>query len=336
MAGQSVDWVRMRLNDIDEPLQYAREAADRVRHIVKDLKIFSRSDEEKLEQVDLARVMDSSIRMAWNEIRHRARLEKRYEDVPMVRANEARLGQVFLNLVINAAQSIPEGRASKNLITVTAKREGSGYVLVEVSDTGSGIPPNVLARVFDPFYTTKPIGVGTGLGLAICKRIVGSLDGKISVESTVGKGTTFRVLIPVAEEDAVAPTRPSMTAIVGPRGKVLVVDDEQSLGLAVKKILSKEHDVVALTNARDAVKQITAGQRYDVILSDLMMPEMTGMELYAELRKVAPDQADKLFFMTGDAFTSGAREFLAHVRNPRLEKPFETAALRALVHSMMR
>lgn len=332
----AAEWIATRLREIEEPLRDARESADRVGHIVRDLKIFSRSDEDKTGAVDVRRVMESSLRMAWNEIRHRARLVKEYGDVPPVEGNEGRLGQVFLNLIVNAAQAMPEGRADKNEIRVVTKQDDHDRVVVEVRDTGSGIPDSVISRIFDPFFTTKPVGVGTGLGLAICHRIVTALGGELTVESQVGKGTVFRAVLPVAKGDAVEvpPTPPAVAP--GRRGRILVVDDEPMLGTAVRRMLSAEHEVLATTSARDAIGRVSKGERFDIILCDLMMPEVTGMDLHAELLRLAPEQAEKVVFMTGGAFTSQARAFLDQVRNLRVEKPFHVGSLRALVHGMLR
>jgi signal transduction histidine kinase len=326
----------VRLRELQEPLADARDSADRVRLIVRDLKIFSRSDDERRGPVDVARVLESAIRMAWNEIRHRARLVKDFAKTPPVEGNEARLGQVFLNLIVNAAQSMPEGRAGKNEIRVATRLDDQGRVVVEVRDTGSGIPDAILSRIFDPFFTTKPIGVGTGLGLAICHRIVTALGGQIEVESQVGKGTVFRTILPVATGEAEEEPAMPVGSASGRRGAVLVVDDEVQLGTAVRRILSAEHEVTAITSAREAIERITRGERFDVILCDLMMPDVTGMELHAEVVRVAPEQAAKVVFMTGGAFTARAREFLDQVPNPRIEKPFEAARLRALMHGMLK
>ena len=329
--------VRLPLDDglaevLDE-LRDARESADRIRHIVRDLKIFSRAaDEERRGPVDVNRVLESSLRMAWNEIRHRARLVKEYTDVPAVEGNEARLGQVFLNLVVNAAQSIPEGNADRNVIRVsTALDAASERVVVEVRDSGSGIAREHLPRIFDAFFTTKPVGVGTGLGLSICHRIVTGLGGDIRVESEEGLGTSFRVLLtPTREEvQAIIPVSAPERSIR--RGKVLVVDDEPMIGRAIKRALQQDHDVSLATSAGEAWERVTSGERFDVILCDLMMPQMTGMELHAELLGAVPEQASVMVFLTGGAFTPGARAFLDGIANQRIDKPFDAQHIRAIV-----
>jgi signal transduction histidine kinase len=325
-----------RVKELLDELGEARDAAVRIRDIVRDLKLFSRSEDEKRNAVDIERVLDSSLRMAWNEIRHRATLVKDYQPVPPVEANESRLGQVFLNLVVNAAQAIPEGRASSNTIRVATYLGPGGRVVVEVGDTGSGMPRDVLKRLFTPFFTTKPVGVGTGLGLSICHRIVTALGGDITVESVVGRGSTFRVTLPPAplRREATTP----MIAIPAPqrRARILVIDDEPSVLKAAGRILSGEHDVTTTNRAQDALAMFLAGERFEVILCDLMMPEMTGMELHAEMERLAPDQADKVVFLTGGAFTARARAFLDQVKNLRFEKPFDATMLRSIVQERLR
>jgi PAS domain S-box-containing protein len=326
------------IEEMQEALADAREAAERVRTIVRDLKLFSRSEEEKRGPVDIRRVIESSLRMAWNEIRHRARLVKDYTDVPPVAGSESRLGQVFLNLVVNAAQSIHEGNADQNEIRVSTHLDPSGRVRVEVRDTGSGMVPEVLERLFTPFFTTKPRGVGTGLGLAITQRIVTNLGGEIFVESTPNVGTVFKVFLPVAAADQPEAARPDKQPAAGSarRGRVMVVDDEVMVGAAIRRALASEHDVVALTDAREALGRITGGQTFDVIFCDLMMPEMTGMDFHEALQKSAPDQLERVIFMSGGAFSHRARQFLAEVRNLRVEKPFDIGNIRTLVRERVR
>ncbi len=179
-------------------LEEARDGGLRVREIVRDLKAFSRAEDHGRDAVDLRRVLQSALGLAQNEIRHRARLELDVGDIPPVVGSEHRLGQVLLNLLINAAQAIPEGRAEENVVRATTSTAPDGRARIQISDTGSGIPPEVLPRIFDPFFTTKPVGVGTGLGLSICHGIVSGLGGEIQVESTPGQGTSFCVLLPPA------------------------------------------------------------------------------------------------------------------------------------------
>jgi PAS domain S-box-containing protein len=322
--------------DISAMLVDAVDAAARVREIVRDLKMLSRAEEDTRDAVDLHRVLDSSLRMAWNEIRHRARVTKLYGDVPLVDANESRLGQVFLNLLINAAQAIPAGHADTNEIRITTMTRQDGLVCAEVRDSGSGIPPEIVERIFDPFFTTKPAGIGTGLGLAICRRIVNSLGGEIEVEGAPGTGTTFRVLLPPTHE---APTRsavaPAAPRAATRRGRILLVDDDQHVGAIVRRIIGTEHDILVLDNAQTALERIRAGDRFDLIFCDLMMPVVTGMEFHEALMRFHPDQAAVVVFLTGGAFTASARAFLDDVANPWLEKPFQVDELRAFVNARL-
>jgi PAS domain S-box-containing protein len=321
------------LGELQQALAEAREGAGRVKNVVRDLKTFSRGGEEQLATVELRPIIESSINMAFNEIKYRARLFKEYGKTPPVFANAGRLGQVFLNLLVNAAQAIPEGRVDENEIRVTARTDDLGRAIVEVRDSGSGIRPDIIGRIFDPFFTTKPIGVGTGLGLSICHNIITGVGGEIAVESRANAGTVFRITLPASPSalvDDAAPS-PMPSAKGGRRGRVLVVDDEISVGKSIQRLLRSEHEVLALTRAREALEMFARGERFDVILCDLMMPDMTGMDLYRNLQRVAPDQAERIVVLTGGVFTPSARQFLDTVANPRIEKPFDPATMRAMV-----
>jgi signal transduction histidine kinase len=180
-----------------EALSEAREGAERVRLLVQDLKMLSRADDVESGPVDMGAVLRSASKMAAHEIRHRARLVVESDGVPPVHGNGARLCQVFLNLLINAAHAITPGQVARNEIRLVARAGPDSRVTVEVSDTGCGISPENLERIFQPFFTTKPRGVGSGLGLSVCHRIITAHEGRISVESAPNKGTTFRVSLPV-------------------------------------------------------------------------------------------------------------------------------------------
>ncbi len=320
-------------------LDHAREGAERIRNTVRSLQTFSRPENEMRAPLQLSRLLDATLPMVANEIRHRARLVKEYDPVPDVVANEARLGQVFLNLLLNAVQALPEEHAESNEIQLLLRSPVPDRVAVEVRDNGVGIPPQVRGRIFEPFFTTKPVGIGTGLGLTICHGIVTSLGGTLSFESEVGKGSTFRVELPAAVRtmgaNAIAHVSADSPASSKPaaRGRILVVDDEPIVCFSLERLLSTEGEVVALTSASQALALIRAGERFDVILCDLMMPEMDAPVLFEEVRRVAPAQAERMVFVTGGAFTVRAREFLESVPNPRLGKPFDVEALVELVRS---
>jgi PAS domain S-box-containing protein len=322
-------------------LREAREGAERVRVIVKDLKAISRAEESRVERTDLRSVLDAALNIARNELKHRARVVKAYGPVPVVRADAGKLGQVFLNLLVNAAQAIPAGHVDEHQVRISTSTDPQGNARIEVHDTGAGVPVDLADRIFEPFVTSKRMGEGTGLGLSICKSVVASLGGEISCQSTPGAGSTFCVTLPAAgppEPPAASPAPlppPPMPVPVpapeAPRGRVAVVDDEPAVRRALLRALSAAHEVESFESARALADRLAAGATYDVILCDLMMPEMTGMELHQVLQASAPAQAAALVFMTGGAFTSEARAFLDAVPNDRIEKPFDVSALRALI-----
>jgi CheY-like chemotaxis protein len=190
--------------------------------------------------------------------------------------------------------------------------------------------------MFTPFFTTKPVGVGTGLGLAISHRIMASMNGSIRFESEVGKGTTFFLSLPVAGPSVqpVSTKLPTMTKAVR-RGHVLVIDDEESLGQAIRRYLSADHDVEAVTSARVALDLLAKGARYDVILCDLMMPQITGMEVHDFVVKIDAKQAQRIVFVTGGAFTEAARLFFEKTPNQRIEKPFDLKTLRLMINELI-
>jgi two-component system cell cycle sensor histidine kinase/response regulator CckA len=312
-------------------LEEAREGATRVRSIVRDVKTFSRPEEQRVDVVDVRPLLESAVNMSFNEIRHRARLVKEYGPVPQVSGVRARLGQVFLNLIVNAAQAIPEGAVEQNEIRLSTSTDEKGRAVVAIRDTGSGMPPEVLRHVFDPFFTTKPTGVGSGLGLSISNGIVSSLGGEILVSSTVGAGSEFRVLLlPAPPAEHRADPAPA-TQKEEPPARILAIDDDQMVGNALRRILAG-HVFEFLQSGKAAIERFEGGARYDVILLDLTMPQMSGMRVHAELMRIDPAQAARVIFITGGVLTAAAQRFLDEVPNLRLHKPFDAGELRAMVH----
>jgi PAS domain S-box-containing protein len=310
----------------------ARQGVARVQKIVGDLKRFSRADDETRATLELSRVLSVAVSMTANEIRHRARLVEHYGNAPLVEADESRLAQVFINLLVNAAQAVPEGHTDRNEIEITTSTDSGGYAVVTIRDTGTGIEPAIMGRIFDPFFTTKPVGSGTGLGLSICHGIVTGLGGEIEVETELGSGTTFRVLLPPARRPPATPvplSRPA--ALPTRRGAVLIIDDDPLVAGSLRRVLCQAHDITVVSDGREAIQRIVGGQHFDLVLCDLMMPEMSGMALFEELGKIAPRLADRIVFITGGAFTPEAKRFLEEHETRVVEKPFELGALRALV-----
>jgi signal transduction histidine kinase/CheY-like chemotaxis protein len=333
-ASEGSGRARISPSDVEVLLRDAQEGAARVSAIVRDLRAVSRADDETHGSDDIARVLASSMKMAHNEIRHRARVLVDIEDgLPRVNGNASRLGQVFLNLLVNAAQAIPVGHADANEIRIRARATNERrQLVVEVEDTGTGIPASVISRIFDPFFTTKPIGVGTGLGLAISHQIVRSVGGEITVASTPDQGSCFRVTLTTTKDAPLPyPSRPRRT---GPHARVLMVDDEPALGRSTRLLLAPEHEVVNVTRAREALDRLATGDRFDVILCDLMMPEMSGIEFHRQLAVSAPEYLGRVVFVTGGAFTNEARAFLTEMACPHVEKPFTETTLRRAIEAI--
>jgi signal transduction histidine kinase len=321
----------------------ALQGVNRVRDIIRGLKTFSRVDEDRREPVHLYSVIECATSMAYNEIKYRARLVKEYGRTPKVMANDGRLSQVFLNLLINAAHAIEEGNVDDNEIRVRTWTEGE-EVLAEVSDTGKGIPQENLCHLFEPFFTTKETGVGTGLGLYICHNIVRSYGGRIDVESEPGGGgTRFVVRLPTKSERSAEASTPgtSRPATKEPaespvRGRVLVVDDDPIVRSALKRMLGREHELVVVGSGAEGKRVLEEDSGFDLILCDLIMPEVTGMDLHSWLTEVLPEIAERMVFVTAGAFTSSARAFVARVDNLVVEKPFDTEAFRVMVRDRIK
>ncbi len=324
--------------ELSNALGSAREGAERVAAIVRDLKTFARSDDAIRGPVALRSVIQAAEKLTQNHVRHRARLLVELEADATVWASESRLVQLFVNLLLNAADAIPEGAADDNRIVVTSHKLADGRVRVEVLDTGRGISREVAAHIFEPFWTDKPAGMG--LGLAICLGIVTSLGGEIFVESpddgsnAPGRGSRFVVVLPSAGEEAERhrdrPT-PSLRSSEPVRGRVLIVDDEVRLAETLRIALSMSHEVEVATRGKQALELLLADDGYDVVLCDLLLPDLTGVDIFEQVLEKKPHLAPRFVFLTGGAFGERTRDFLQNVPNQRLEKPFDLESLERIV-----
>jgi PAS domain S-box-containing protein len=324
-------------------LRDAREGAERIRLIVQDLRTFSREGGDERKPLDLREVAAPALRMVRHVLHNRARLVEDHGTIPRVMGSEARLGQVLLNLLVNAVQAIPPGAPERNTVRISTRTAPDGRAQVEISDTGQGILPEVLPHIFKPFFTTKPLEEGTGLGLSICQQIIQAHGGEILVRSEPGQGAVFTVLLPAAPEEAPR-AEPSLrekdesaAAHSGQarRGRILIVDDEPRLAQTLRMLLEPAHDVVATTRASEALEMVSSGQRFDLVVCDLQMPDTTGMDVYARLQEQAPELAQRLVFMSGGAYTPAASAFIRSVPNRVLEKPVRPEVFLATIDAAL-
>jgi len=325
----------LAITELADELADAHHGLDRIAAVTKDLRTFARPDSTPASAVELFAAIEQSLRMVDNELRHRARLVRRYAGgVPRVLGTATRLEQVFVNLLINAVHSLT--RPETDQIVVATRVDGE-RVVVEITDTGTGIPEDVIGRVFDPFFTTKAVGVGMGLGLSVCKNLIERDGGDIAIASSP-TGTTVTLRLPIAPLDAprTMESTPLAAPVDGdPRRRVLIVDDEPFIRETLAVLLSSHHDVTTADGGPSALVELGTG-KIDVVLCDVMMPGMNGVELY---RRTAAEHAGlerRFVFVTGGAFAPDLVAFLGEAGNPCLAKPFKLdqilAAIREVTH----
>ncbi len=313
------------LNGLVEALAGASVGANRVRAVASDVLVFAQGTNAPRGLVDVRAVLESTLQVAWHELRHRARIVKQLAEVPPLAASATQLAHVFLQLLMNAAGAIPEGNAVNEEVAVSTRCDARGDVVVEIRDTGRGIAPEALPRVFDPFFTTRAVGQGVGLGLSMCHGMVQSMGGRISVESEPGRGSVFRVVLPPARRPSSHPPKP-------PPCRMLIVDADPLVGEAIARALGEDGELTLAVDVRRAT-ELLGHDPFDLVLCDLMLPETSGVDLYVELLRTAPHLVSRIAFMAGGASTARARAFLSSVSNPCLGKPIDMSELRRLVAS---
>ena len=301
-----------------EAARDAKEAAERVAQIARDVRLFTQRGKATTEVANVRRAIDSTVRMVGNEIRQRARLEIDVVETPYAKIATGDLCQVLLNILVNAFQFLPA--TGTHTVTVAVRPSADGTrILLSIADTGPGIAAEHRLRVFDPFFTTKPVGDGTGLGLWVCHQIVTTAGGTIEIAATPAGGTTVRIALPLG-----VPSAEHISDQVAPlkKARILVIDDDPIVGRAVEKLVRDRHEVIVVVDPLVALARVEAGDRFDVILSDVMMPELDGSELHEKLQAIAPEQAARMIFMSGGAFTTHTKQFFDAPERVRLDKPF--------------
>jgi len=327
-----------QMMELREVVAEAQEGAGRVSAIVRDLRTFSRADEELHGPVDMGHVVDGALRLLRNQIALRARLTCTLEPVLPVHGNEARLSQIVVNLLLNALQALPDRAPEENRVRVSLRASSTRHVELEVSDNGHGMAPDVQRRIFDPFFSTRPVGEGTGLGLSICLTLVQAMGGRIEVSSAPGWGSTFRIVLPAQAAGWTAGASAAHApepALPRQRRRLLLIDDEPSVGNSVSRLVRDVYEIHVVQDAREALRLLSMGERFDAILCDVMMPGMSGMDFVVELERLAPELALRTGLMTGGAFTAQAREFVGRRTRGLLEKPFERERLCTFVEHLI-
>ena len=316
--------------EIRQLVAAVQDGVKRAAHVTRDVKVFASAQRVRPVPVDIRKVIEASLSFLGPEMRSRANVVERYGEVPRVLGNEARLAQVFINLLSNAVKALADRDRGPNDVTITTKARGDAAVVVEIKDSGLGLPQERESAVLEPLFTTKPDG--WGVGLALCKELVSREGGEISVESVLGSGTTFTVTLQAAPRVEPPAARAARERSSGKR--VLIVDDEPRVAAALKTALGSHHTTIA-TSGHEALQRLHAGEAYDLIVCDLLMENIDGIDLHRRIEGEWPGLHSRMIFLTGDAFISRTQEFLARVPNRHLQKPVDPEALLDVVDDVL-
>jgi signal transduction histidine kinase/CheY-like chemotaxis protein len=322
------------LSSMESALGDASEGMQRIRAVVRDLRTFSRMDDEAMDAVSLSEVVLAACNLARHEIRYRAALVMELDDVPPVRGNRGRLGQVLMNLLVNAAQALPEGSEDEHHIRVATRRDGGRAVLL-VEDSGSGVPEHLRTRIFEPFFTTKPAEIGTGLGLSLVAEIIRRHEGTIEVGVGQYGGARFEIGLPLFETggQSLAAEPESTEPPPSERARILLIDDDTMLLRSVRSLLEPEHEVVTALGGADGLMILSQDKDFDVVLCDLLMPKVDGVAVLSVLERTAPQLAERVVFCSGGAVTRRSKAFLARMKNRIIEKPLAHDVLLDVIES---
>jgi signal transduction histidine kinase len=314
------------LEDLARLVAECRNGLDRIARLVRQLRVFSHPGRQNLEPVDVDAVVRSVVGLVEREIRDRAEVRVVSRPGCLVRGNEDHLRQVLLNLLLNSAQSL-DSESDRGCIEVTVDPKET-EVVIRVTDNGCGIAPENLRRVFDPFFTTKAVGFGTGLGLSISRDLVKKMDGNITLESQLDQGTIVTVTlqkwherIPTNEalEALRTPTPELLISNLGRRLSIILIEDETALLSPLRRMLAAYHDILTFSDPRDGMRCLIEQPPPDVIICDINMPMVSGVELYREVTRVRPFLAKRFVFLTGAVSEEAAPLLASDVRI--LEKP---------------
>lgn len=313
-----------RLNETIESLKEAQEGVRRLQVISEELERLIRGSDARREALDPRKVLDTLVQRLEGELSLRARVLRDYQPVPLVEANASRLQRLFQNLIQNALDALPTTQSETHCLLLRTATTANGACLVEIIDDGPGFPPELREHLFEPFFTTRP--GAAGLGLSVCRGLAESLGGRVEIHDA-SPGVRAQVILPAHNRRASGGSRTA---------RVLVVDDEPMVGSALRRILGSNNETTVISDAREALSLIRNGRRFDIVFCDLRMPHLSGQDLYQALLSIAPEQADRLIFMTGDSERQEHQAFLQRIPNTYIEKPLDIQRVRELVMYSLR
>jgi two-component system, cell cycle sensor histidine kinase and response regulator CckA len=329
-AGPAFDTASEMPTIVEESIQ----AAERIQNIVAHMLLFVHPNDRRGEPTTVEALLEEHLSLVMNEVRFKATIERKYGKTPELIVDRTLLSQAFVNVILNAAQAIHGNDPSRHFIRIETRSTSDG-VVVEISNSGLPIPKNVLSKIFQPFFTTKPVGDGVGLGLSIAYDVVRRHGGNIEAFSEPGSPTMFRIWLPL--DTGLAPSSRSDAPEPSPTRpcRLLLIDDDRLVRNGLRRVLERHHDVEVAADGRRALELIEA-QPFDVVVCDLIMPEMSGMELFETVRRSNPDQAARFVFVTGGTNSPEARDFLLNVPHPRVYKPVRAEDLVSVIARCLR
>ena len=319
-------------------LQIISDCANRAADVTRGLLIFARQSKPMRKLYSINEVVETTIRLRIYHLKtNNIRVIKELDpELPETMVDAAQLQQVLLNLIMNAEYEMNKAHGGGNLTIKTEKKDNIIRVLVK--DDGQGISSENMEKLFHPFFTTKNVGEGTGLGLSVCHGIVAEHNGRIYAESEEGNGATFIVELPIVrQEEEAKPSEPDAgEAGEAALARILVVDDEPSVTQVLKRVLTAEgYEVKAVGTAKEALKLIKGGKRYALILLDIKMPDMSGIELYQHLDKTVGSLTQKIIFITGDVLGTDTMDFFSRTGASYITKPFDIEQLKKEIKSKL-